>query len=144
MESSPPANQHKFEVINRFLEGDHALIHVNPKSAGVQLPPHLATQVTVTLKISRLFRGFLELAPDKITADLLFGGRYFTCIAPLDAIWGCSSEKGENILWPESTTPEILEKIAGAASQAEAPAAPPRAGKGSRPRSKPSHLKRIK
>ena len=143
MDPGPSSNKHKHQVVARFLEGDHALLHVNPRAEGVLLPPHLASQGSVTLKISRLFRGFMEVGEEQVCADLLFSGRYFSCVVPFAAVWGCTNEKGENIIWPESTTPEILKQLVTNAAKSEAGKAPGRKRKAGA-RSKASHLKRIK
>ena len=138
------SNRHKHQVINHFLEGDHVLLHINPKAEGVVLPPHLASQTSVTLKISRFFRGFMEVTEEKISADLLFGGRYFSCGVPMAAVWGCTNAKGENIIWPGSTTPEILQQIGSSVAKAEARTSAPGRCRPGRPRAGGGHLKRIK
>ena len=145
MKPPVPTGKSKKEVICRFLEGDHALAHVNPAAKGVQLPPHLAGEVTVTLKLSHLFRGYLEIGDDQIVADLLFSGRYFTCVVPFEALWGCSNEKGESIVWSEAATPEIMKQIAATPfnPQKKSPVASGKKKPGSN-RPKPSYLKRIK
>jgi stringent starvation protein B len=147
MNNLPPSHKQKYDTLIAYLQGDHALVHVNPKLPGVQLPPQLAGRASVSLKLSRLFRGYLEIGEDKITADLLFGGRYFTCIVPLDAMWSCTSARGENVIWPESTTPEVLQELAASASAAakKAKSAKPKSKPKPRgPGSRPTHLKRVK
>ena len=87
----------------------------------------------------------MEITEDRITADLLFGGRYFTCVVPFEALWGCSSEKGESIVWPGSTTPQIMQQVMSAAANPRTETAKPlkkKSGRADRP--KPPYLKRIK
>ncbi|NLF24307.1 MAG: hypothetical protein GX589_01440 [Deltaproteobacteria bacterium] len=143
MKPRAPITEPKQTVLSRFLEGDHVLVHVNPKIKDVQLPPHLASQITVTLKLSRNFRGYFDMNNTQITADLLFGGRYFTCIVPFEAIWGCTNENGESVIWPESTTSEILHQIAASPEQPKK-SPPPKKRKLNTGGARPTHLKRIK
>lgn len=102
----------KLENLNRFLDSDdYVLVHLDPKNRDLMVPDHLAGDPSITLKLSRYFRGSLELNDDLISAELLFGGEYFTCVIPYDSIWGCTSESGENIIWPESTPEDVLKTI---------------------------------
>ena len=99
------------QAIDTFLEDEYVLVHIDSRSANVNLPPHLMAHPSVTLKLSRLFRGAIELKVEQIETDLLFGDRYFSCVIPFAAIWGATNCDGNNVIWPESTPPEILQKI---------------------------------
>lgn len=101
----------KFEAVNRLLNDEYALVHLNPAAPGVSLPVHLAVSPSVTLKISRLFRGALTVDEGKIVAELLFGSAYFTCVIPLDAVWGMTSVSGSNIVWPEDAPTDVRDRI---------------------------------
>ncbi len=123
--------------------GDYALAHINTAAPGVKLPPHLCKNPSVTLKLSRLFRGGMELTHEKVVADLLFSGDYFTCVLPLPAIWGLTSEKGENLIWPESAPKEMLEEILAAAPETSGKTPEEQAGNTRKLPSK-GHLRRVK
>jgi len=147
MESPAALNLQKREIIDRLLKGDHVLIHVTPAAAGVQLPPHLSTVPWVTLKISRLFRGALEISDHGVAADLLFNGRYFSCRVPFEAIFGCSDENGRTTIWPQSAAAEILARFVSPAAEAAAPQSAPspsRPGRRKARRQGAPHLKRVK
>lgn len=77
------------------------LLHLVPQAPGVELPSHLMENLTVTLKISRHFRGALLLHNTDIEAHLLFGDSYCECRIPYDAIWGVTSEYGDTTSWLE-------------------------------------------
>jgi stringent starvation protein B len=111
----------KYETINLFLEEEYVLVHLDSNKKGVVLPSHLMGNGTVTLKLSRLFRGGIEVTKEQILADLLFGDAYFSCTIPLAAVWGITGYKGNNVIWPESTPPEVLEKIATSAAPQPVP-----------------------
>lgn len=107
----------KFEALNRFLLDEYVLVHLDPTSSGVVVPSHLAKGEVLTLKLSKLFRGAMDLSREKVTADLLFDDDYFTCVVPLSAIWGATSFGGETVVWPESAPPNILRSLPKAQPQ---------------------------
>ncbi len=108
----------KHKNLSRLLDAEtYVLVHFDPKNKDVIIPTHLSNDPSVTLKLSRYFRGNLEINEDRVAADLLFSGTYFTCVIPYEAIWGCTSEGGENIIWPESTPEEVLRNILESALQ---------------------------
>jgi hypothetical protein len=96
-------------TIERLLDDEQVLVHVNPAATDVELPPHLRDSRTVTLRLSRYFKGELFTDETKVTADLLFGSSYFSCVIPWKAIWGASSIRDEEFLWAEAAPPDILE-----------------------------------
>lgn len=110
-ETSTPTKE-KHDTVNRFLFDEYVLVHLTPSSAGVVLPDHLASQPMVTLKLSKLFRGSMSVEADKVVAELLFGGTYHTCVIPFEAIWGVTTVKGKNIIWPESAPAEVIKSLA--------------------------------
>lgn len=150
MSKTTQVAKQKHENLIRFLDSDEfVLVHVNPKNKDLVVPEYLTKDPSVTLKLSRYFRGKLEVGNEVVEVDLLFGGKYFTCVIPYDAIWGCTSEKGENVIWPESTPEEVLKSILESA----VPVSPVRETKTRKPKKKPAttpenksraHLKRIK
>ena len=98
-------------TLDRMLEDEYVIIHISPIAPGAVLPDHLTKDPMVTLKLSRLFRGAIELEENVILADLIFGDNYFTCHIPYTSIWGCTSASGKNIVWPAETPPELLEQV---------------------------------
>lgn len=96
-------------TIERLLDDEQVLVHINPTTPGVVIPPHLSENRTVTLRLSRFFKGELCLDDQKVTAELLFGPEYFTCVLPWECIWGASSIRGQEYIWAESAPDEILE-----------------------------------
>lgn len=98
----------KHEALNKGLEGEYVMVHVNTLNDLLVIPEHLKAKSTVTLKISRWFRGAMELYEDRIEAELVFNGGYFNCSIPLSAIWGITDAKGRNTVWPGASPPEVL------------------------------------
>ena len=50
----------------------------------------------------------MDLYEDRVEADLLFNGAYFTCSIPLRAIWGITAADGQHTVWPDSAPPDVL------------------------------------
>ncbi len=114
--SANPRSREKQITLDRFLQDDHAMLHIVPSRPGVEIPEHLIEQTTVTLKVSRLFRGRLTITEGVgIEAELLFSNEYFTCKVPFDAIWAVTSSSGQMRMWPEDTPEEILASLAAPA-----------------------------
>lgn len=148
----------KYEALTRLLDEEYVLAHLDATLENVLLPEHLMGGNRVTLKLSRLFRGGLDLQEDKIVTDLLFNGRYFTCQIPLVSIWGLTSAQGAHMIWPESVPKDVLEAMsktpalaAARTLEAEDAAAhpkpeitPAKPAKKQKNRAGASHLKRIK
>lgn len=132
----------KHTTIMRLLEEEFVLIHLDPATEGVDLPAHLMGGPTVTLKVSRLFRGAMNVEGDRVVADLLFGNAYFSCVVPFSAVWGMTSAAGSNIMWPDDTPAEVRERLVQA-QPATAKAPDPRDSPGEMQK-KRAHLRRVK
>ncbi len=137
-------------TIERLLEDEQVLVHVNPAAVGVELPPHLRDSRTVTLRLSRYFKGELFTDESKVIAELLFGSSYFSCVIPWKAIWGASSIRDEEFLWAEAAPPDILE-LALAQQQRQATSKVAQRGEHSKQsagvagqKKSGSHLRRVK
>lgn len=104
----------KYKVVNALLEEEFILVHLSTEEEGISIPEKLKVQPTVTLKLSRRFRGAMELKQDRIEADLLFDGEYFSCVIPWKALWGVSTPKGMGRIWTESIPAAVASQFAGA------------------------------
>ncbi len=132
-------------TIERLLNDEQVLVHINPQRSGVIIPEHLHDNRTVTLRLSRYFKGDLTTDADKVTAELLFGSQYRTCIIPWECIWGASSMTGEEFVWADAAPEEILDMVLTQKGSRGA-AAPQRREQPvrSKPRPNPCHLRRVK
>ena len=101
MSTEPADRTAKFKKIKRMLLDEHVLVHLKPSYPGVDIPPHLRGAPTVTLKLSTLFRGGLDVQEDMIVAELLFNAEYYQCHIPLDAIGAVTDVSGETFFWEE-------------------------------------------
>jgi hypothetical protein len=133
-------------TIERLLSDEQVLVHINPSQPGVVIPPYLMDNRTVTLRLSRFFKGRLSTDDTAIQAELLFGPDYFECSIPWNSIWGASSVRGEEFVWTEVTPPEILHLVL---TQQEFASSDERSTGSIRPRTTRSagagsHLRRVK
>ncbi len=102
------------KFVEEGLEGDHVLLHLDARSAGVEVPSHLMDNPSLTLKISYLFQGKTEVGESGITSYLRFGGDYFKCVVPWTALWGVTTSGQKNQIWPEDLPKEVVIQLAKA------------------------------
>jgi hypothetical protein len=100
-------HREKHKALNRFLIDDYAMVHINPTAEGVVIPDFLKNSPTVTLKLSKLFRGKLIIEEELVETELLFSGSYFTCKIPFASIWGLTSQQGKHLVWPAAAQEEL-------------------------------------
>lgn len=154
---SKKLNKEKFETIEKLLNDEYLLVHLDSTKEGVDLPGHIMDSPQVTLKLSRLFRGGLEVTQDSLVSNLLFGSQYYLCKVPMIAIWGATSWQGHNIIWPDTAPKHILFQLTQATTDSPQTGTnatvktpkPKKKTKKSISKKKPtqlkaSHLKRIK
>lgn len=113
----------KHDTICRLLEEEHVLVHLDSQVPGVVLPAHLRSNPMVLLKLSRLFRGATAVEEDRVVAELLFNGVYFTCVIPFEAVRALSGAKGTTVLWDPETGRS--ESVSAGPAIAPAPSAGP-------------------
>lgn len=142
-------NIQKQTALRRLFEDDWMLIHVDTRVAGVAVPENLKNTLSVTFKLSRLFQGVTEITDTQVTAQLLFGTTRQACIFPYDAVWGATSFKGSNLVWPESAPQEVLAQLEKSPAPLAAVSEEPLPASGEKRVKKKSapargHLRRVK
>lgn len=131
-------------TIEKLLDDEQVLVHLNPSCEGVHLPEYLMDNRTVTLRLSRFFKGSLSTSATGIEAELLFGPEYFPCLIPWESVWGASSVRGEEFVWAEAAPPEILHMVLSQESDELAPSKHSFRPRKHTSRERPSHLRRVK
>lgn len=101
----------KQAVIERLLNFEYILAFINSSVPGVVLPEHIKNEPSLTLKLSYHFEGKMEVLEDRIEAVLRFKGQYFSCVLPLNSVWGISTPKGSNYLWMECAPESVLQSM---------------------------------
>jgi stringent starvation protein B len=112
-------NKEKQKAITHGLEGQFVLVHFDPHAKGVKVPEFLLDRPSVTLKLSYFFKKILHVTPEKVTAELLFGEVYHTCLIPYEAIWGVAREGEGLMMWPASVPPEVAQILGATAAAAK-------------------------
>lgn len=105
---SSATNAKKISQFVEWMQGDHVLLHLDSRKDGVDLPTHLMGLANVTLKLSYMFQGETQHTDEAVEAYLKFGGQYYRCIVPWDAVWALSSEEGETKLWMDALPDELV------------------------------------
>ncbi|MCB0358849.1 MAG: hypothetical protein KDD44_04415 [Bdellovibrionales bacterium] len=104
--------QAKRDKFDEFWSGDHILVHLDARHDDVRVPEHLGGESALTLKLSAFFQGEITHDEQQIVAYLKFGGAYEKCVIPWEAVWGMTSDKQEQVIWPEDLPREVVLKIA--------------------------------
>ena len=103
-------NELKLKQLNTLLAGQFVLLHLRINTPGLVIPEHLTKQTNLTLQVSKLFKGAMEINDHGIVCDLLFNQQYFTCRIPFEAIWGASSDQGKTYLFEAQKSENTTEK----------------------------------
>ncbi len=100
-------SQAKKKLLEKLLQGEFALVYINPEVQGLKLPPQTGGVPSITLKLSNNFSGSLLLKTQEIEASLLFGDSYEKCIIPYSSIWAIADTVDVVRTWKESIPPVI-------------------------------------
>ena len=122
----------KRETLLAFLERGIAMLHIDTRRDGVEVPSQHAGDPHLRLNLSYRY-GIPDLIIDEthVQATLSFGGRPFRCELPWTAVFGITSQvSGDGQVWPEDLPPEVMSSLASEQRRAEKPAP---AKKSSRP-----------
>ena len=108
---TPPG---KKETLLAYLERGIAMLHLDARRKGVEVPaqhaddPHLRLNLSYKYGIPDLF-----VDDDQVVATLSFRGRGFQCQVPWGAIFGITSQStGEGQVWPEDLPSEVMSALA--------------------------------
>lgn len=107
MTADTPQDGEKIALFAEWMKGDHVFVHLDARRDGVSVPPHLAMNENLKLKLSYHFQGETTHDDAAISVYLKFNGKYEQCILPWSAIWGLSNSDGETCLWTENLPPEL-------------------------------------
>lgn len=100
----------KVEVARELLRRGSVDIHLDPRQAGVAVPPNLRSKPHVVLQV-----GYdmpvpipdLRVDDAGVAGTLSFDSRPFACIVPWSAVFALVDEKGKGMRWPESTPADL-------------------------------------
>jgi stringent starvation protein B len=105
------ARQQKYDQFLAFLDQGIVMVHLDPRSQGVVVPPEFQADKMLCLNIAYGFRlPTLEVnQEDGIYAVLSFSQRNFGCTVPWDAIFALTlpHDTHEGVLWPEDVPDDL-------------------------------------
>jgi stringent starvation protein B len=104
----------KKETLLAYLERGIAMLHLDARRKGVQVPAQHAEDPHLRLNLSYRY-GIPDLTVDEdlVVATLSFRGRGFQCRVPWSAIFGITSQStGEGQVWPEDLPSEVMSALA--------------------------------
>ena len=107
--AQPPA---KKDTLMQFLARGIAMVHVDARKPGAQVPEQYQGEAHLRLNLSyRYAIPDLIVGDDEVQATLSFGGTPFRCVLPWDCIFGITSNStGDGQVWPEDLT-DLLVRI---------------------------------
>lgn len=108
----------KKEVALSILENGNLLIHLDPRRAGVVVPPSLRALPRLTLEVGyRMAVRIPDLVVDDagISATLSFNRSPSWCSLPWSSVFALVGKDGQGMVWQEDVPPDHAEEDASAA-----------------------------
>lgn len=135
MESAMPPLPPKKAVALDLLERTSVFVHLDPRRAGVVVPPVFLKQPQLVLQIGLNMQipiVDLEVEDAGISCTLSFSRRPHFCRLPWSAIYALIGQEGGGMVWPEDVPPEVVAQqrsgagsSSGTSAKKEAPARKP-------------------
>ena len=99
----------KKQVLLAFLERGVAMIHLDARRPGVQVPLQHREEAHLRLNLCYRYRiPDFDIADAGVQATLSFGGHPFLCVLPWESIFGITSQaNGDGQVWPEDLPVEV-------------------------------------
>lgn len=89
------------EAVERLLPFGPALLHLDPRRPGVDVPPALRAVPILRLKVSYRFANPLSLDDDAARQCLQFSDGPWSCVVPWDAVFAVGPDgRPPTWLWP--------------------------------------------
>lgn len=113
----------KKKVLLAFLERGVAMVHLDARRPGVQVPAQHRGEAHLRLNLSYRYRiPDLELGEAGVRATLSFGGQPFLCVMPWASIFGITSPaSGDGQVWPEDLPVEVSDAARGSPEPSQKP-----------------------
>ncbi|MBS2023290.1 MAG: hypothetical protein JST92_12820 [Deltaproteobacteria bacterium] len=103
----------KKDTLLAYLERGIAMLHIDARREGVQVPPQHKDDPHLRLNLSYRY-AIPDLLVDetKVRATLSFRSKPFECILPWPAVFGITSHAtGQGEVWPEDMPNEVVEQL---------------------------------
>ncbi|MEC7525888.1 MAG: ClpXP protease specificity-enhancing factor SspB [Myxococcota bacterium] len=119
-ETPPP----KKDVARALLLRGSVLVHLDPRTRGVVVPPWLAKQPQLVLQVGLDLPvpiPDLRVDDEGVFGTLSFNRSPFTCSVPWDAVFALFGEDGMGMVWPEDLPTEIADEVQQAIDKSAGP-----------------------
>jgi len=133
----------KRSVVDAMLKDGPVLLHLDARRAGVKVPPDLAGDPALVLRIGHNLTPAipdLTLDEDGVRATLTFRGVPHACVVPWTALFAVTNEAGQGLVYDKDVPPEVAARMKGE-DEEQGPDEPPPAPEPSPPRGR--HLKLV-
>jgi stringent starvation protein B len=107
------SNIAKKKCLEQALQSETALVHLDSRFTGMEIPASHRGDPGLTLRLSHHFPGYLQLNEDHVVAQLSFNSIPTRCVLPWDAIWGITPEPGSTELFLDALPLEIMKNMVG-------------------------------
>jgi stringent starvation protein B len=121
---NPPLPPKK-DVVLVLLERSNVDIHLDPRRAGVVVPPQFHREPRLILKIGLNMPvpiPDLHIDDDGMACTLSFNRVRFYCVLPWSSVFAMVGEDGRGMVWPEDVPSELVMRPEGAGAGAESKA----------------------
>lgn len=123
-EEMAPRLPAKREVAGQLLEQGAILVHVDPRRAGVSVPPAFSSDPKLILRFGHGLTppiADLDIGEDALCGTLSFSGKPHRCVLPWPAVYAVVSEADQRgMVWPDDVPAEALADEEPGAQQAPA------------------------
>ena len=129
----------KRSVVDAMLKDGPVLLHLDARRAGVRVPPDLAHDPALVLRIGHnLTPAIPDLTLDEngVRATLTFRGVPHACVVPWIALFAVTNEAGQGLVYDKDVPPEVAARMKGE-DEGEGPDEP------EPPKPKGRHLKLV-
>lgn len=110
----PNTDKLKYDfIISLLAEGD-TMICFDARKKGVFVPPEHRNNHSLNLVFNLNFKRPIDVQEEAIYATLAFGGRPYSCVIPMEAIWSAyDPHSGKGQVWGDSVPRKTIEKLGG-------------------------------
>ncbi|MBI5482736.1 MAG: hypothetical protein HY906_28030 [Deltaproteobacteria bacterium] len=106
----------KRSVVDAMLKDGPVLLHLDARRAGVKVPPDLAQDPALVLRIGHHLTPpipDLTVDDDGVRATLTFRGVPHGCVVPFSALFAVTNEAGQGLVYDQDVPPEVAARMKG-------------------------------
>jgi hypothetical protein len=120
----------KDDVVRQLLDDGNVMLHLDPRSDAVLVPPQFKHNEQLVLEIGRNMRipiPDLAVKGHELSCTLSFSGKPHLCRIPWAAVFAVVGKDKRGMVWPDDVPPELRDAGSVNRGQRATPTSPPRA-----------------